>query len=110
MFPNSNRTYRYTEASFGPSVPSDAPIVHDAILGLDAANDGDQGNGTGTDGCSSLSNASSINGKIAIVDRGACYFATKTVNAQAAGAKSIIVNNVMDHLLVWLLQVMGLLI
>jgi hypothetical protein len=95
VVPNSNRTYRYTEASFGPSVPSDAPIVHDAILGLDAANDGDQGNGTGTDGCSSLSNASSINGKIAIVDRGACYFATKTVNAQAAGAKLlIIVNNV----------------
>ena len=95
VVPNSNRTYRYTEASFGPSVPSYSPIVHNAILGLDAANDGDQGNGTGSDGCSSLSNASSVNGKIAIVDRGACYFATKTVNAQAAGAKLlIIVNNV----------------
>ena len=39
---------------------------------------------------------SSLNGKIAIVDRGACYFATKTVNAQAAGAKLLIIINNVD--------------
>ena len=65
-------------------------------MGLDAANDGDQSNGTDKDGCSSFSNASSLNGKIAIVDRGACYFATKTVNAQAAGAKLLIIINNVD--------------
>ena len=94
--PNSDRTYRFVEASFGPGVPTDNAIVEDAVLGLDAANDGDQSNGTDKDGCSSFSNASSLNGKIAIVDRGACYFATKTVNAQAAGAKLLIIINNVD--------------
>ena len=92
--PSSDRTYRFVEASFGPGVPTENAIVEDAVIGLDARNDGD-GSGTNTDGCSSLSNSSIINGKIAVVDRGACYFAAKTVNAQAAGAKLlIIVNNV----------------
>ena len=42
------------------------------------------------------SNASLINGKIAVIDRGACYFATKTVNAQKAGAKLLIIINNID--------------
>ena len=78
--PNSSRTYRYVIASFGPSVPTESPIVLDAILGSN-------------NGCSTLTNSSSINGKIAVVDRGDCYFATKTVNAQAAGAKLLIIIN-----------------
>ena len=94
--PNSNRTFRYVEASFGPGVPTDSPVVLDAIAGTDASGDGTDGNGTAQDGCSTLSNSGSISGKIAVVDRGACYFATKTVNAQAAGAKLLIIINNVD--------------
>lgn len=45
------------------------------------------------DGCSAIS--TDLTGKIALIDRGACYFTDKVDNAQAAGAVGvIIVNNV----------------
>ena len=93
--PDSNRTYRYVVASFGPGIPTESPIELDAVLGVDASGDGD-GNGTDKDGCSSFSNSSSINNKIVVVDRGSCYFAAKTVNAQNAGAKLLIIINNID--------------
>lgn len=46
-------------------------------------------------GSNPLTNASAINGKIALVKRGTCEFGSKAKAAQAAGAKAvIIVNNV----------------
>ena len=39
-----------------------------------------------TDGCSAFSNAASIAGNIALIDRGGCTFVQKARNAQAAGA------------------------
>ena len=45
------------------------------------------------DGCSSFSNASSLKDKIVVVNRGACYFATKAFNASIAEAKLIIIIN-----------------
>ena len=93
--PSSSRTYRYLEASYGPGLTSTG-IEGGAVIGLDASGEGS----TATDGCSSLQNSSEINNKIAIIDRGECYFAEKTVNAQNAGAKLlIIVNNETDPLL-----------
>ncbi|NIA25334.1 MAG: S8 family serine peptidase, partial [Gammaproteobacteria bacterium] len=45
------------------------------------------------DGCGSLINATEIDGKIALIERGTCWFSTKILNAQAAGAVAVIVVN-----------------
>ena len=80
-------------AAFGPQQYSD-------VAGMVARiNDGDDAGGTAslTDGCQSAVNIDELVGKIAIIDRGACAFTTKVLNAQAAGAVgAIIVNNVDD--------------
>lgn len=44
-----------------------------------------------TDGCTAYTNASSVAGNIALVDRGTCRFAVKARRAQAAGARAILV-------------------
>ena len=96
--PAISKTYRFSEANFGPSAPTENPIIENAVWGVDAANDGTDGNGTTDDGCSTFTNASALNGKIVVVKRGACYFAQKAANAAAAGAKLlIIVNNNEDN-------------
>ena len=46
------------------------------------------------DACSPISNASSVNGKIAFIDRGSCNFTVKVKNAQDAGAAAVIIGNV----------------
>jgi len=45
------------------------------------------------DGCSSLSNAATVSGKMALIDRGACNFVVKVKNAQNAGAIGVIIAN-----------------
>jgi|CXWL01.1.fsa_nt_gi Zn-dependent metalloprotease len=73
-------------ADFGPGVTS--TITQDVVLAID---------GTGADindACEPLANAAAINGKIAFVNRGACSFYIKTLNAQAAGAALIVIGNV----------------
>lgn len=54
------------------------------------ANDGV---GTTSDGCSALTNAAAIAGKIVLMDRGNCNFNVKTQNAQLAGAAGVIIAN-----------------
>ena len=44
-----------------------------------------------TDGCSPITNAAAIAGRIALVDRGTCGFVVKVKNAQNAGAVAVIV-------------------
>jgi hypothetical protein len=44
-------------------------------------------------GCDPLTNAPDINGKIAVVWRGACEFGTKAFNAQNAGAIAVVIVN-----------------
>jgi uncharacterized repeat protein (TIGR01451 family) len=47
------------------------------------------------DACSNLTNGAVVNGRIALIDRGTCYFADKILRAQAAGAVAVVmVNNV----------------
>ena len=55
----------------------------------------DQVNGTGLACTASLSaaNAAAVNGRIALIDRGACGFAVKTKTAQNAGAVGVIIAN-----------------
>ena len=44
-----------------------------------------------TDGCSPLTNAAAVNGNIALIDRGTCTFPVKVANAQAAGARAVLI-------------------
>jgi hypothetical protein len=53
--------------------------------------DVNDGVGVTTDACQPILN--NLNGKIALIDRGACAFTTKVANAQAAGDKGAIVAN-----------------
>ncbi|MCH2128221.1 MAG: M36 family metallopeptidase [Pirellulaceae bacterium] len=49
------------------------------------------------DGCSPLTNAAAINGNIALIERGTCFFVDKVNQAQDAGAIGVVVtNNVSD--------------
>jgi hypothetical protein len=49
--------------------------------------------GTTTDGCSPLSNAAAVAGKIVLIERGLCGFAVKGRNATEAGAVAAIIYN-----------------
>jgi Zn-dependent metalloprotease len=70
-------------ASFGPQVTATG-TTQDVVVAL---------TGTATTGCVALTNAAAVAGKIAYVDRGACTFKTKTLNAQNAGAVGVIIGN-----------------
>ncbi len=45
------------------------------------------------DGCAAFTNAAAVSGNIAFVQRGVCGFIDKYLNAQAAGARAIVVYN-----------------
>ena len=66
------------------------PTTADVVVGLDAAN---ASGPTTTDGCSTFTNAATVAGKWAYVDRGTCTFVTKVANAEAAGATGIVIGN-----------------
>lgn len=72
--------YVFEWATFGPPLgqPSVTAAVAEAVP---------------FDACGLLANAGSITGKIALVVRGGCDFATKVANAQAAGARGVVVVN-----------------
>jgi hypothetical protein len=74
--------YAYAAAAFGPT-PTAANFNGSAVVAADP---------TGL-ACEALTNASEISGNIAIVTRGTCGFAIKARNAEAAGAKAVIIAN-----------------
>jgi hypothetical protein len=49
------------------------------------------------DGCSGLSNAAQVTGKIVMIDRGTCSFLLKAQNAQGAGAIGVIIADNVDE-------------
>ncbi len=49
--------------------------------------------GVPANGCTALTNAAAVNGNIALIARGACGFLVKYQQAQAAGARAIVVYN-----------------
>ena len=53
----------------------------------------DDGTAQPTQGCNSLVNASQLEGKIAMIDRGSCEFGRKALNAEEAGAIGFIICN-----------------
>lgn len=72
--------------------PSTGVWTADAVLG-------DDGVAPNSDGCTALMNTAEMDGKIALIDRGACNFSIKAYNAQLAGAIAcIIINNAGDGL------------
>ncbi len=55
----------------------------------------DDGSANPTLACNPLTNAAAINGNIAVIERGTCYFVDKVKNAQNAGAIGVLmINNV----------------
>jgi cysteine-rich repeat protein len=67
-------------------------LADDVVLALDP---NDASGPSTTDGCSALTNAGSVAGRIALIDRGTCNFTVKVKNAQNAGAVgAVIANNV----------------
>lgn len=81
------RNYDIGTAGFG-AVPNRAAISGPIVAALDEKNEAGP---EATDGCTAYSNASSVAGHIALVDRGTCTFVQKALNAQAAGAIGLIV-------------------
>ena len=89
----SGTEYRIGVATFG------GPITVAGFSGnIVAATDESNETGTSTtDACTTLTNASAVTGRIALIDRGNCTFVVKAKNAQLAGAIAvIIVDNVTD--------------
>jgi hypothetical protein len=81
--------FQFGTAAFG------APINGTGVTGIVVAAQ-DESNVSGlatTDGCTALTNAGEIAGRIALVERGTCTFQTKAFNAQSAGAIAVIVYN-----------------
>ena len=76
-------------AQFGPPVSSPG-VVGDIVVALDEAN---AAGPSTTDGCSAVTNAAAVAGKLAMVDRGTCGFAVKAKNLQDAGAAGVIIAN-----------------
>ncbi len=74
----------FVPAAIGPVIK--APISSDLIL----ANDGSSNPSLG---CNNYVNASAVNGKIALVDRGICSYISKISKAQSAGAIALVICN-----------------
>ena len=80
--------YSVGTADFGPTV-QDSPAEGEVVVV-------DDGFDVGSDGCEALVNVSEVEGKIAMIDRGLCFFEQKTVNAEEAGAIAVIICNFED--------------
>jgi hypothetical protein len=85
--------YAYAAASYGPAVPAaGVPAANTAFAVVDSGPSAEFPNATPSMGCGTIA---PLHGAVALIDRGECPFASKTFNAQAAGASAvIIVNNV----------------
>jgi hypothetical protein len=76
-------------ANFGP-LPTAGGTTADLVAAIDPA---DAAGPTTTDGCSALTNAAAVAGNIALISRGTCGFIQKALNAQAAGAIGVVIQN-----------------
>lgn len=86
--------YAAGSAQFGPFL-NPTGVTQEVVLALDAA---DANGPSETDACSTLTNPSELAGKIALIERGICFFVVKVRHAQDAGAiAAIVVNNAGDE-------------
>jgi hypothetical protein len=79
--------YQVGTAGFGSPLTS-AGTTAAVVQALDPS---DGAGAATTDGCSALTNAGAVSGKIALIDRGTCTFVVKVKNAQNAGAVAVII-------------------
>lgn len=79
--------YTFGAGSFGPA-PTSANFNGQVVLATDAS---DAAGPSTTDGCTAITNAAAIAGKVALMDRGTCGFTIKVKNAQNAGAIAVII-------------------
>lgn len=87
--PDVSGLYQYNVSAFGPAIKTPSAFGKLAVVA-------DQAGGTGP-GCETFNaaNIAAVTGKVAIISRGACPFATKVKNAQNAGAiGALLANNV----------------
>ncbi|CAM1352339.1 thrombospondin type 3 repeat-containing protein [Tenacibaculum crassostreae] len=80
--------------AFGEKIPT--PITSSIVLAVDDNSDASFSSTDTSDACDVITNASDLNGKIAIVRRGSCNFSLKALKVQQAGAVAIIVVNNQD--------------
>lgn len=86
--------YDAASAGFGPSLNDLPPISGTLILGDDGSDEPvTEDEGSVTDGCQPLLNAADIAGNIVVLDRGNCYFTTKVLHGQEAGAVAVLIAN-----------------
>ncbi|MEO6119808.1 MAG: PA domain-containing protein, partial [Terriglobales bacterium] len=85
--PSIAGAYAVGDASFGAAITA-TPVSGQLVLATDDANETGP---TTTDACTTITNPSAINGKIAVVDRGVCTFVVKAQNVQTAGAIAMVV-------------------
>ena len=78
-------SYEAGGATFGPQAFT---VTAQVVQALDGANSAGP---TTTDACSTITNPSEIEGRIAAIDRGGCPFVTKVILAQQAGAIGVII-------------------
>jgi extracellular elastinolytic metalloproteinase len=76
-------TYDAGTATWGKQLDS-IPFIGDLVLAYDASSNPSYG-------CNKIKNKDEIKGKIAVVDRGGCFFSNKALNVQEAGAIGILV-------------------
>jgi len=80
--------YSTGSAGYGPPVDANTMITGTIVEAVDPTF-----SPSDTDGCEAISNSTEVEGKIALVDRGGCFFEQKTLNAEAAGAIAVIICN-----------------
>ena len=80
--------YESGTANYGPAIGAD-PVTGLVALAFDATSEPSLG-------CQELINPDDLAGKVALVDRGSCFFEQKTANAEAAGAIALIICNFED--------------
>ena len=81
------KNYTLGFAEYGPAADK-AVITGRLVIASDPA---DTTGSSAFDGCSAFTNVAAVSGNIAVVDRGNCNFIVKSKNAQAAGAKALLV-------------------
>ncbi len=89
-------TISMREASFTPALPhANKNAIEETLI---AADDGqaqldDGSSGTARDACQPLVNGTTLEGHIALIERGGCEFQVKIANAERAGAVAVVVYN-----------------
>ncbi len=88
-----NKPYGNALAEFGPQTYNTTGAL--SLVDDKSTATTNQTPGTFGDGCQAITN--NVSGKIVVIDRGACTFKQKVVNAQAAGAIGMILANHLDE-------------